>query len=231
MAWRMMVHSRTTPSRGATRGRTPQPRHRPRPHPATSTSSRRARGTRRARRRRRERLLDCVLRHLAGRHADRRVQRGARVPHVTQSPGHVAGHARQPTRWRAHLEGVLRGLGLQTQVQDSAARRAAPPLARVRNVVARLPGTDPTGTVFLVAHYDAVQTGPGGNDDAAGVATILEVARALTDGRRPATTSSSSSPTPRRRASAEPRRSPPSIRWPPARGWCSTWRHGAAPAR
>ena len=41
-------------------------------------------------------------------------------------------------------------------------------LARVRNVVARLPGTAPTGRVFLVAHYDSVQTGPGGNDDAAG---------------------------------------------------------------
>ncbi|MEK8109221.1 M28 family peptidase [Micromonospora sp. M12] len=58
-------------------------------------------------------------------------------------------------------------------------------LARVRNVVARLPGTASTGRVFLVAHYDSVQTGPGGNDDAAGTSTILEVARALTTGPRP----------------------------------------------
>ncbi|GAB3857476.1 M20/M25/M40 family metallo-hydrolase [Micromonospora andamanensis] len=106
-------------------------------------------------------------------------------PHVAGSPAN--------DEVRAYLEGVRRGLGLETQVQDTVAEEAGQlsgaaggaTLARVRNVVARLPGTDPTGTVFLVAHYDAVQTGPGGNDDAAGVATILEVARALTDGPAP----------------------------------------------
>ncbi|MFI7603887.1 M28 family peptidase [Micromonospora sp. NPDC049366] len=94
---------------------------------------------------------------------------------------------------RAHVEQVLRGLGLETQVQDTVAPEAGQlsgaaggaTLARVRNVVARLPGTDPTGKVFLVAHYDSVQTGPGGNDDAAGTSAILEVARALAAGPRP----------------------------------------------
>ncbi|MFG1952262.1 M28 family peptidase [Micromonospora sp. NPDC048830] len=94
---------------------------------------------------------------------------------------------------RAHVEGVLRGLGLETSVQDTVAEEAGQlsgaaagaTLARVRNVVARLPGTDPTGRVFLVAHYDSVQSGPGGNDDAAGTSTVLEVARALAAGPRP----------------------------------------------
>ncbi|WP_433387933.1 M28 family peptidase [Micromonospora sp. KLBMP9576] len=94
---------------------------------------------------------------------------------------------------RAHVEGVLRGLGLETEVQDTVAPEAGQlsgaaggaTLARVRNVVARLPGTDPTGKVFLVAHYDSVQSGPGGNDDAAGTSTILETARALVAGPRP----------------------------------------------
>ncbi|SCL20324.1 Zn-dependent amino-or carboxypeptidase, M28 family [Micromonospora nigra] len=94
---------------------------------------------------------------------------------------------------RAHLEQVLRGLGLETTVQDTVAEEAGQlsgaaggaTLARVRNVVARLPGTDPTGKVFLVAHYDSVQSGPGGNDDGAGTGAILEVARALTEGPRP----------------------------------------------
>ncbi|GGM32028.1 aminopeptidase [Micromonospora sonchi] len=93
---------------------------------------------------------------------------------------------------RAHLEAVLRGLGLETEVQDTVAEEAGQltgaaggaTLARVRNLVTRLPGTDPTGTVFLVAHYDSVQSGPGGNDNGAGVGTILEVARALTSGPR-----------------------------------------------
>ncbi|MBQ1050001.1 M28 family peptidase [Micromonospora sp. C51] len=119
---------------------------------------------------------------------------GRAYPHVTQVAGrpHVAGSPANE-EVRGYLEGVLRDLGLETQVQDTVAEEAGQlsgaaggaTLARVRNLVARLPGTAPTGTVFLVAHYDAVQTGPGGNDDAAGVATILEVARALTDGPAP----------------------------------------------
>lgn len=88
---------------------------------------------------------------------------------------------------------MLRGLGLETEVQDTVAPEAGQlsgaaggaTLARVRNVVARLPGTAPTGKVFLVAHYDSVQSGPGGNDDAAGTSAILEVARALAAGPRP----------------------------------------------
>ncbi|MEU9737889.1 M28 family peptidase [Micromonospora chersina] len=105
---------------------------------------------------------------------------------------HVAGSAAND-QVREHVVGVLRGLGLETEVQDTVAPEAGQlsgaaggaTLARVRNVVARLPGTDPTGRVFLVAHYDSVQSGPGGNDDAAGTSTILEVARALAAGPRP----------------------------------------------
>ncbi|HEX5594809.1 MAG TPA: M28 family peptidase [Micromonosporaceae bacterium] len=80
--------------------------------------------------------------------------------------------------------------GMRVEVQDLVAPEAGQlsggsggtTLARVRNVVARLPGTDPTGRVFLVAHYDSVQVAPGGNDDAAGTSALLEVARALTSG-------------------------------------------------
>ena len=52
----------------------------------------------------------------------------------------------------------------------------------MRNVVAVLPGTDSTGRLYLMAHHDSVETGPGGNDDAAGVSTLLESVRALTAG-------------------------------------------------
>ncbi|WP_425280246.1 M28 family peptidase, partial [Micromonospora orduensis] len=105
---------------------------------------------------------------------------------------HVAGSAAND-QVRAHIEQRLRGLGLETEVQDTVAPEAGQlsgaaggtTVARVRNVVARLPGTDPTGRVFLVAHYDSVQTGPGGNDDAAGTSAILEVARALAVGPKP----------------------------------------------
>ncbi|MGK5673969.1 M28 family peptidase [Micromonospora sp. URMC 106] len=111
---------------------------------------------------------------------------------VVAARTHVAGSPANDLV-RAHVEGVLRGLGLETEVQDTVATEAGQlsgaaggaTLARVRNVVARLPGTAPTGKVFLVAHYDSVQSGPGGNDDAAGTSAILEVARALAAGPRP----------------------------------------------
>ncbi|WFE62475.1 M28 family peptidase [Micromonospora sp. WMMD714] len=112
------------------------------------------------------------------------------VQTVAQRP-HPAGSAAND-QVREHLVGALRGLGLQTEVQDTVAPEAGQlsgaaggaTVARVRNVVARLPGTASTGRVFLVAHYDSVQTGPGGNDDAAGTSTVLEVARALATGPR-----------------------------------------------
>lgn len=47
------------------------------------------------------------------------------------------------------------------------------------NVVARLGGANSSGAVLFIAHYDTVPTTPGANDDAAGVGTLLELARAL----------------------------------------------------
>jgi len=89
---------------------------------------------------------------------------------------------------RGYLETTLRDLGLSIEVQDAVGMTDALGgfgMARVRNVIAVLPGTAPTGRVFLVAHYDSVQVSYGGNDDGAGVATILETARILARGERP----------------------------------------------
>ena len=58
-------------------------------------------------------------------------------------------------------------------------------MARVHNVVALLPGTASTGRVVMFAHYDSVQVSFGGNDDGAGVSTLLETARAVLAGPRP----------------------------------------------
>ncbi|WP_328342670.1 M28 family peptidase [Micromonospora sp. NBC_00421] len=118
--------------------------------------------------------------------------RAYRTVQTVAARPHPAGSAAND-QVREHLVGALRGLGLQTEVQDTVAPEAGQlsgaaggaTFARVRNVVARLPGTASTGRVFLVAHYDSVQTGPGGNDDAAGTSTVLEVARALAAGPRP----------------------------------------------
>ncbi|HEX5204725.1 MAG TPA: M28 family peptidase [Actinoplanes sp.] len=104
---------------------------------------------------------------------------------------HPVGSAAQD-RVRDHVVRELRGLGLSPQIQDTvsieggelSSSAGGAGLAHVRNVVALLPGSDSTGRIFLVAHTDSVQVGPGGNDDAAGTAAILEIARALTAGPR-----------------------------------------------
>ena len=70
--------------------------------------------------------------------------------------------------------------------------------ARLENVLAILPGTDPalSRTAFIVAgHYDSMPTSvmdpaadaPGADDDASGVAAALEAARLLAPGRYRAT--------------------------------------------
>jgi hypothetical protein len=84
------------------------------------------------------------------------------------------------------LVDTLSGLGLDTRVQHAvgAVRTASGEtrMARVQNVVGVLPGTESTGRLFLTAHHDSVETGPGAADDAAGVAAVLETVRALAAG-------------------------------------------------
>jgi hypothetical protein len=120
--------------------------------------------------------------------ADRAYAHQARIATGPHPAGSVANDA-----VREHLVATLRDLGLDTSVQDTVGPEAGQlsggggdnaAVGRVRNVVASLPGTDPTGRVFLVAHYDSVQTGPGGSDDGAGTSALLEVARALTTNDR-----------------------------------------------
>ena len=65
---------------------------------------------------------------------------------------------------RDALVGRLRAEGLAPRVDATAslaAEEGQARAARVENVVATLPGTDPTGAVVLMAHYDSVAAGPG----------------------------------------------------------------------
>ena len=98
---------------------------------------------------------------------------------------HVAG-SEAGDRVVTYLEETLTDLGLDTRVQNAVgtyqAEAGSAEMARVRNVVAVLPGTDSTGRIVLMAHHDSVETGPGGSDDGAGVAAVLESVRALTTG-------------------------------------------------
>ncbi|WP_154794463.1 M28 family peptidase [Occultella kanbiaonis] len=101
-----------------------------------------------------------------------------------RTPGSAA-HAHA----RAQLVAELDPLGWETEVHESVGafdeNPAAASMATVSNVVATLPGTDPTGTVILAAHYDSVPGSPGAADDGLGIAAALESARALTAGDAP----------------------------------------------
>lgn len=88
----------------------------------------------------------------------------AREPHPSGSPAQ--------SLVRDYLVRQLTDLGLEVEVQQASG---------VENVVARLYGTDPGGAILLLTHYDSYN-GPGAADNGAGVAAMLEVARALTSG-------------------------------------------------
>jgi hypothetical protein len=104
----------------------------------------------------------------------------ARNPHPIGSAEH--------TRVRDYLFQQLRFLGLEPQLQTSTGFFLEPwwgppyQVGSVENIVARIKGSDSTKAVMLVSHYDSVASGPGAGDDGAGVAAILETARALRNG-------------------------------------------------
>src|SRR5918994_3970172 len=108
------------------------------------------------------------------------VEQIAERPHPVGSPANA--------EVRDYLVGQLEDLGLRPPVQEATSARTmegTASMARVHNIHARIPGLSPTGRGVLVAHYDSVPRGPGAADDGAGVAAILEIARAITSGSPP----------------------------------------------
>jgi hypothetical protein len=113
--------------------------------------------------------------------AFRHVEALAREPR----PVGTAAHARA----RKYILGELQALGLRPQIQETTVadpKSAIDPkmsvAGSVQNVIARFPGTGGRKAILLVSHYDSVATGRGASDDASGVATLLETARALQAG-------------------------------------------------
>ncbi|GAA4881519.1 M28 family peptidase [Saccharopolyspora cebuensis] len=103
------------------------------------------------------------------------IERIAAAPRTPGSAHHAA--------TREHLVDLLTSWGWRTEVRREVGAAAGDGgtqrLAAVSNIVATLPGTDPTGTVLLAAHYDSVPNSPGAADDGIGVGTLLETARAI----------------------------------------------------
>ena len=126
---------------------------------------------------------------------------------------------------REYLLAQLRALGHEPSVQTTT---STPPggsftrAATVRNVLARIPGSQPGGPAVLVtAHYDSREIALGAGDDGSGVVTILETLRAL--GGPPAA-QRPDRPHHRRRgtgaAGCARRSSTSTPGWPTWRWWC-----------
>ncbi|MDZ7773689.1 MAG: M20/M25/M40 family metallo-hydrolase [Balneolaceae bacterium] len=89
-------------------------------------------------------------------------------------------------RVRNYIMQELRGLGLEPEIHEGITSGSFyGGAAHVRNILARIPGSDPAKTILLMAHYDTVTNAPGASDDGSGVAAILETIRALQAGEAP----------------------------------------------
>lgn len=81
-------------------------------------------------------------------------------------------------RWIAE---ALQRADVEVEVQDYRVREGL-----FHNVIARRRGTDPSlGAIVIGAHYDAYGGFPGADDNASGVAVLLELVRTLPAGRAP----------------------------------------------
>ncbi len=97
--------------------------------------------------------------------------------HVQQ----LAGQIGERNLWRpqqleqaaAYIEEQFRAAGCLIQHQTYAVQNQS-----VRNLIAEIPGRQrPEEIVVIGAHYDSVIGTPGANDNASGVAALLELAR------------------------------------------------------
>ena len=81
-----------------------------------------------------------------------------------------------------YILGEVAALGVTPEFQETTVVRENTfpyRAAKIRNILARLKGTEQGKAVLLASHYDSVATGPGASDNAVAVAALLETLRAL----------------------------------------------------
>ena len=120
--------------------------------------------------------------------ANKTLQAIAREPRPVGSPGNA--------KARAWLKARFAGLGLEVRSQSGIGvrqanfdrlRKGTVSVSPYENVIAVLPGRDRAAkAVALMAHVDGAPWANGASDDAAGVAAVVETARVLSSGPKPA---------------------------------------------
>lgn len=84
-------------------------------------------------------------------------------------------HAEALAAAAAYIHNTLKDLGYQVHIQSFESEGQM-----VQNIEVELPGTTAPQEIAVVgAHYDSIDGGPGANDNASGVAALLEIARLL----------------------------------------------------
>ncbi len=104
---------------------------------------------------------------------------------IAQVP-HPMGSSQAHADVRNYLLSRTREVGLGPEVQKTFGVRLLQPgwllAGAVENIVVRVPGRDPQGAILLMSHYDTTPGSPGGVDSSSGVATVLELMRAVAAG-------------------------------------------------
>jgi len=108
---------------------------------------------------------NTATQHFSGERAMSHLPIIAKEPHPEGSPAQE--------NVRDYLIEQLTDIGLEVEVQKSLG---------AENVVARIPGSDPTGSIVILAHFDSAFRSPGAGDNGSGVSALLEVMRALAQG-------------------------------------------------
>lgn len=118
------------------------------------------------------RPLDAPAAEFSAARAERTLERllGDGRPHPTGSAAQAG--------VRARLLQELEQLGLKPSVLSGVGCGEAV-CAELHDVLAEVPGSGGPAQLLVAAHYDSVAAGPGAGDDGQGVATLLELARAL----------------------------------------------------
>ncbi len=88
---------------------------------------------------------------------------------------------REAARAARYITDEITALGLTPALQETTifCDRWGPRGGRVQNIIARIEGTDNTGSILIMGHYDSVPTAPGASDNGAAVGTMLEIMRII----------------------------------------------------
>ena len=115
------------------------------------------------------------------------------MPHVAAiaREAHPSGSPAQ-ARVQDYVFREVAELGLEPVDQEAVAS-IGNGTAALRNILVRLPGTRSSGAILLLTHTDSTRHGPGAQDNATGVAVLLELLRAMVS-IRPAVRCSSGRP-------------------------------------